>query len=165
MNNHIIALLFSFILAAFLISCSDDEFIDNRTYRPNISQTMPQLLSMSFSSEDNPEQLIEDITCTIVGDSLVECWIPYYMDNKHLIPRFSFTGRQVLIDGDICRSSETCHDFSKPVKLMVLKSNMENKTSMIPMIFTAVMPSAKAITPMTVATTSSIEATTGTLLV
>lgn len=124
MNNKIISLLFSSILAAFLISCSDDDFIDDRKLSPDIPRTKPQLLSMGFSAEDNPEQLIEDITCTIVGDSLVECWIPYSMDNKHLIPRFSFSGTQVKIDGDRSSSSETCHDFSRPVTLTVMAHSL-----------------------------------------
>jgi len=84
------------------------------------------LRSMEFLMEDNPNQLVSDEKCKIIGDSIVECWIPYLMPNKKLIPRFDYKGSSITINGTNCISRLSVCDFSKPVKVVV-SSRFESK--------------------------------------
>ncbi len=61
--------------------------------------TGPRLLSMEFLAADNPFQLIENTPCNIIGDSIVECRILNVTNERILIPRFTFQGSVVTING------------------------------------------------------------------
>lgn len=80
----------------------------------------PFLFTMEFVAADNIYQLIEDTPCTIVGDSAVECRILNITDDKLLIPRFTFQGSVVTINGVEAESGVTQFDFSTPVVLSVI---------------------------------------------
>ena len=80
----------------------------------------PELLSMEFLSSDNPLQLIENTACTIIGDSAVECRILNVTSEKVLIPRFTFKGSVVTIEGVEAVSGVTAFDFSNPVVLSII---------------------------------------------
>ena len=80
----------------------------------------PFLFTMEFVAADNIYQLIEDTPCTIIGDSLVECRILNVTDDKMLIPRFTFQGSAVTINGVEAESGVTQFDFSRPVVLSVI---------------------------------------------
>lgn len=83
----------------------------------------PYLYSMEFVAADNPYQLIENTTCTIIGDSAVECRILNITEDKILIPRFTFQGSAVTINGVEAESGVTQFDFSSPVVLSVITAS------------------------------------------
>lgn len=86
----------------------------------SLNTVEPFLLSMEFVAADNPYQLIENTPCTIIGDSAVECRILNITDDKQLIPRFTFQGSAVTINGVEAESGVTKFDFSTPVVLSVI---------------------------------------------
>lgn len=88
-----------------------------------INYVEPFLNSMEFVAADNPMQLIENTPCTIIGDSAVECRILNITDDKVLIPRFTFTGSVVTINGEEAESGKTQVDFSRPVVLSVITAS------------------------------------------
>ena len=79
----------------------------------------PKLLSIEFVAADNSQQLKNNITCEIVGDSIIDCWLPSIMKEKYLIPRFTFDGTLVTIDEKEAESGVSMFDFTKPVVLTV----------------------------------------------
>lgn len=82
--------------------------------------SIAKLLTLEFVAADNPLQLIENVKGTIIGDSAVECRIPNVTTSKTLIPRFTFQGSVVTINGVEAESGVTAFDFSKPVVLSVI---------------------------------------------
>ena len=80
--------------------------------------TPPVLVAMAFSAAENPI-LTEDLICEISGSGTIECWLPQYSGSKELIPRFSFLGTEITINGAKATSGTTKYDFSSPVKLEV----------------------------------------------
>ena len=83
----------------------------------------PFLYTMDFVAADNPYQLIENTPCTIIGDSAVECRILNITDDKVLIPRFTYQGSVVTINGVEAESGKTQFDFSSPVVLSVITAS------------------------------------------
>ena len=82
----------------------------------------PRLLSMEFVRADNM-YLSQNVTCKIVGDSVIDCWLPGIVTNKVLIPRFTFEGTMVVIDGYEAESGKTQIDFIRPRTVVVATSN------------------------------------------
>lgn len=60
----------------------------------------PKLLSFGFELSANPLQLRNGVDCEIIGDSIVECYIPNIIDDKFLTPQLSYIGDNVCIDGN-----------------------------------------------------------------
>ena len=89
----------------------------------SLNYVEPFLYTMEFVAYDNPYQLIENTPCTIIGDSAVECRILNITEDKVLIPRFTFQGTTVSINGVEAESGKTAFDFSTPVVLTVLTGN------------------------------------------
>lgn len=89
----------------------------------------PQLLSMDFYKSENPK-LGSNIKCEILGDSIIDCWIPEITQDKELIPRFSFDGTLVLFDGVEAKSGKTMINFTKPVVVSVLTSDKKQEYTM-----------------------------------
>lgn len=89
----------------------------------SLNYVEPFLYTMEFVAADNPYQLIENTTCTIIGDSAVECRILNIVEDKVLIPRFTFQGSAVSINGVEAESGKTAFDFSTPVVLSVITAN------------------------------------------
>ena len=85
-------------------------------------RTEPKLLSMEFVTNDN-SSLRENIKCKIVGDSIIECWLPGIVNEKELKPRFTFEGTMVVIDGYEAESGKTTIDFKKPRSVVVATSS------------------------------------------
>ena len=83
----------------------------------------PVLLRMTFLSTDNSKHIDSDVESIIIGDSLVDCWIPSILEEKKLIPNFTFEGDSVVVDNTRIKSSETRINFCKPLKLSVLSGN------------------------------------------
>ncbi len=90
----------------------------NASTSPNLTE----LVAVEFSAAENP-QLSEDLQCTISYDGAVECWLPKMEVNKELIPRFSFKGTEVTINGETATSGEKKYDFTEPVSLTVKGSD------------------------------------------
>ena len=71
-----------------LISCSAP--------LPGIKERLTRL---EFMAADNPLQLIEDVRCDIIGDSIAKCRILNVTSSKELVPRFTIQGSVVTING------------------------------------------------------------------
>ena len=78
----------------------------------------PRLLSIEFLAAENA-LLSQNVKGEIVGDSVIEVWLPSIMKDKYLIPHFNFDGTLVTIDGKEAESSVSMFDFTKPVELTV----------------------------------------------
>mgnify|MGYP002853696230 CR=1 FL=1 len=98
----------------------ENEKIQQRLQDLEDTLNEPQLLTMEFLSSDNPLQLIENTPCTIIGDSVVECRILNVTSEKVLIPRFTFKGSVVTIEGVEAESGVTAFDFTNPVVLSII---------------------------------------------
>ena len=86
----------------------------------------PKLLTIEFIMDENPI-LPENVPCKIIGDSLIECWIPLLTPEKYLIPRFTFDGTLVTINGMEAISGVSMFDFRKPAKsFSVVKTSEKN---------------------------------------
>lgn len=79
----------------------------------------PKLLGMEFRAADNPQELIDDAVCNIVGDSVVDCWVRNIMESKRLVAHLAFEGDEVVIGDEVLTSGVTRFDFKAPVKLEV----------------------------------------------
>lgn len=107
------------LICSFLTCCTDLEEVEHRSLPPTYME--PKLKSMAFYATANPMELVEDAMCTIVGDSVVECWVRHVMDEKLLVPHFEIEGDAVYADGVELVSGMTKLDFRMPVKLKVRK--------------------------------------------
>ena len=82
----------------------------------------PRLLTMEFVMADN-KSLRENVKCKIIGDSIIECWLPGTTNGKVLKPRFTFEGTMVVIDGFEAESGKTEIDFTRPRTVLVATSS------------------------------------------
>lgn len=92
---------------------------DDSIFRFNYIEDIPKLLSLDFLAKNNATELIDNVSCSIVGDSLATCWVPYIMPDKMLVPHFTYSGNSVTAGELEIISDETRIDFSKPLKLTV----------------------------------------------
>ncbi len=79
----------------------------------------PVLEYLNFLAQDNPSQLSADVKGEIIGDSIVECWVPHIMSDKELVADLKFVGEQVKFNNSSVQSRSTKYDFKKPVKLTI----------------------------------------------
>lgn len=112
-----VAIVLALLAGAF--SCSAPEEEGEDIVPDEILVEVPRLVDFQFRSKDNVEELIEDVPCTVQGDSLVSCRIPYLMGSKRLIPHFTFVGERVSAGEVEVISGETLLDFSTPLTLTV----------------------------------------------
>ena len=84
----------------------------------------PLLTALSFKTSSNPYQLVEDVRCEIIGDSMAECRVGHIVTDKVLVPHVEFQGDGVLVDGRPVRIDETRLDFRKPVRLTVVSGSL-----------------------------------------
>ncbi|MBP5777559.1 MAG: CotH kinase family protein [Prevotella sp.] len=80
--------------------------------------TEPRILEFQLLAANNPERLISNVNCEIIGDSVIEGWIPHITSDKHLIPHFTSVG-SVSIENNRVVSDTTVVDFTQPVVLKV----------------------------------------------
>ena len=85
----------------------------------------PRLLTMEFVTSDN-QSLRENVKCKIVGDSIIECWLPGTTTDKVLKPRFTYEGTMVVIDGFEAESGKTEIDFTRP-RIVAVATSSKNK--------------------------------------
>lgn len=107
------------ILGGAFLSCEKDL---PEEAKPDIE---PRLTGMWFYADKNPLQLIESQKCEIVGDSLIECWIPNIVENKTLVASFEFIGTQLFLDDVLVEKGEASFDISKPTTLKVYQEDKE----------------------------------------
>ena len=103
------------VLCLFL-SCSNSE--EAEVY------VAPQLLSLSFSSQRNAANLIEDVKGVIVGDSIVECWIPHIVNSKLLLVDIQSSGGGIKV-GDMTYDNNTQYDFTNPLDITLTRGQIE----------------------------------------
>lgn len=77
-----------------------------------------RMVEFQLLASQNPEILVSNVSCEIIGDSLIEGWIPHLTSDKHLIPHFTSVG-DVSFNGSQVTSDVTVIDFSEPVTLQV----------------------------------------------
>lgn len=67
-------------------------------------------------------QLTADVKGEIIGDSIVECWVPNIMSDKLLIPRVEYIGESIMFDDVPATIGSTKYDFMKSVKMTIINS-------------------------------------------
>ena len=85
-----------------------------------------KLNGFRFLAKDNPEALISDIECTIIGDSIIECFIPHIVESKKLIPSFDVIDGKLTIDEVEIISNETELDCTRPLTIEIEGLNYES---------------------------------------
>ena len=83
-----------------------------------VEDTEPRILEFQLLASQNSTVLIENVNCEIVGDSLIEGWIPHLTQDKLLIPHFKSVGK-VSYNNSPVLSDTTTVDFADPVVLRV----------------------------------------------
>lgn len=129
--NYIIVTLLVVLVSFGLHSCSSEEILDKNQEKEII---LPKLVSFSLSSEKNKLNLIEDVQGEIVKDSIVECWIPYILNDKCFIADIKADGEVLLNDEKITDSQP--FDYSKPVNLKVISGDKSKDYTVYVHIFT-----------------------------
>ena len=94
MRTKINCLLFLFIL----FGCSSSDDAARIGLGEEIQKSAPVLKEFGFLASDNPQVLIQDVKGEIIGDSIIECWIPHLVTNKQLKPTISYDGNSIMID-------------------------------------------------------------------
>lgn len=85
----------------------------------------PQLKSLTFLSYDNPMQLTADVKGEIIGDSIVDCWIPNITSDKLLVPQAEYIGETIKFDEVPASIGSSAHDFKKPVKMTIVNGDKQ----------------------------------------
>ena len=111
------------ILLGFF-SCSDLNDIESRLEKLERNDDTPKVLSMSFKASQNPYQLINDVECEVIGDSVIECWVRNIMPNKELIPHIEYIGDKIYVENSPIISDKSQVDFKTPVTLTVRSEKM-----------------------------------------
>ena len=111
--KQFVILLISTLL---LVSCSSEK---EEPIVPEPEPETPVLTSLSFSCYDNPLQLTTDVKGEIIGDSIVDCWVPNIMSDKELIPQVEYVGESISFDDVPATIGSTKYDFKKPVKMTI----------------------------------------------
>jgi hypothetical protein len=135
----IINLLILLTMSVTMVSCQDSDDIlpiPEPIPEPTEESHQPSIVSVSFSAELNPNQLIEDAQCEIIGDSIVECWIWNTIGDKYLIPEIEYKGDAVYVDSLQITSGKTKLDFNKPLVLTVVSDSLRKDYSVYVYSFT-----------------------------
>lgn len=106
------------MVSIILPSCQGKDVFFPDVINPD-EEVKLKLIDMEFLSDENPIQLIDNVYCSIEGDSLVSCWIPHFLEDKSLIPHFSYEGDKVFSNDVVLISGETAINFSRPVSLTI----------------------------------------------
>lgn len=112
-----------------MVSCEKNEYETINNYgggdENGTGMHVPLLKAFSFRVSSNPYQLVEDVPCEIIGDSVAECWVRHFINDKELIPHFEYYGSNVYVDGQPIKSDETRLDFNKPVHLTITGGTLQ----------------------------------------
>lgn len=116
------------LIALLLVSCTSEKE-EPIIPEPIIPEPVvpdpetPVLISLSFLCYDNPIQLTADVKGEIVGDSIVDCWVPNIMSDKELIAQVEYVGESIMFDDVPATIGSTKHDYKKPVKMTISNGN------------------------------------------
>lgn len=113
-------LLAMFISTLMLASCNDE---NDKPIEIEQETIVAKLEKFSFSAKNNPEALISDIECSIIGDSIIECLIPHIVESKMLTPSFDVIDGKLTINGTEVISNETVLDCTRPLKIEIAGVN------------------------------------------
>lgn len=119
-------MLYLLLMALLMVSCSSDKeelVVPEPEPVPEVEPETPKLTSLSFSCYDNPMQLTADVKGEIIGDSVVDCWVPNIMSDKLLIPQVEYVGEIINLDDVPVSIGSSKHDFKKPVKMTIVNGN------------------------------------------
>ena len=97
-----------FVSVMGFVSCNDDDEV-------LVVQENVGLKNFCFLAKNNPEALISDVECEIIGDSVIECLIPHIVEYKHLIPSFEIADGSLKVNGIKLISNKTLLDCTKPL--------------------------------------------------
>ena len=103
------------VILGFLLPSCDKTNEPLQDIEPELSN--PELKDFRFLSKTNNIVLVSDITCNVLGDSVIDCHIPHIVENKFLVPTFNANYGELYLDGDRVVSGATKIDCSRPVKL------------------------------------------------
>lgn len=106
----------AFLSLCLLLSCSSEITVIDNDETP---LTM-DLKEFSFLSSDN-NLLDKDIHCDIIGDTLIECWIPQLLESKELVPHVVYDADTCLLDSRLYVEKILKVDFRKQVLLKLKK--------------------------------------------
>ena len=116
------------VLVMSLTSCeSEKEY--NMPSHEDKEAIAPKVILALLRVEDNPGLLIEDVEGKILGDSLIEFWVPYLMQSKQLIPTVEHNGSSISWNIDTLTTKQI--DFRAPVQLIVHGYNGEEKNYLV----------------------------------
>lgn len=119
--HHNMKKLLYFLMVSLTVASCDDG-ID-----PYYGQDSPALLSMDFLAADNPQQLTSDVKGEIIGDSVVEFFIPDIACTKLLAAKITFRGESVSLNGIPQGISPAVFDYRQPVTLTVTDDDDDNQ--------------------------------------
>lgn len=132
--------LFVLLCSISFLACTDLDEIESRlneleeTHKKELSQ--PSLTAIAFRAAVNPNQLIEDVECCNISDSIVECRINHIVTDKMLVPHLEFIGDSILVDGQPVKSDTTRLDFNKPVVMTVANDTLKKSYTIYVSSFT-----------------------------
>lgn len=157
-------LLLTFLLLSttLLISCNNDDEIIRTEEDVNQEIVIAKLDGFRFLAKNNPEALISNIECSIIGDSVIECLIPHIVESKMLIPTFEVTDGKLTIDGTEIINNKTVLDCTKPLKINIIGENWSNTIELRVKAFTG-LPVVYIDTENKTAITSKDEYVKGTI--
>ena len=115
-------MLAMFVSVFGFFSCNDDN-------NEPVLQEKTELKNFFFLAKNNPEALISDIECSIIGDSIIECLIPHIVEGKNLIPSFEVVNGSIKVNGEEIISNETILDCTKPLNVEIV--GIDNSTTYI----------------------------------
>lgn len=127
------------IITLGFVSCDDDNYEPIETEQETITKQetiTAKLEGFRFLAKNNPEALISDIECSIIGDSIIECHIPHIIENRMLIPSFEIIGGKLTINNTEIISNETEIDCSKSLKIKIIGLDYSNTYELRVKIFT-----------------------------
>ena len=114
--------LFLFLsLSLALTSCEDTIYIEGSAEATDAAT----LKDFTFLSSNNSQQLVSDVACEIIGDSVITCHIPQIVENKTLVPTFSVGTGRLMHNGVEVVSGVTALDCSEPVVLQLQAENVQ----------------------------------------
>lgn len=115
--NRLYFAVILFLGGAFF-SCADHDSMNN--------DPLIELKAISFEAIYNSQLLTEDVKCEVIGDTLIECWIPSLLNSKLLRPTIVYSAESCTIDSLPYQRGESLVDFRRPIRLR-LTSNGTNK--------------------------------------
>lgn len=97
------------LIGSLMLSCANED---------KDSITNLSLESFSFLKENNP-QLKEDVSCNIIGDSLIEVFLPH-ISTESLVATFAGEFRYVEVGGVKQQASVTANNFNQCIHYILI---------------------------------------------